>query len=402
MADHVLTLNAGSSSIKFALFAAAAPWPRLLAEGQVQGLGAEPIFEAAIFGGASAKDPMVGETHAVGLRHILDWLKDSLPQIAINAVGHRVVHGGIEFAAPTIVDDSVLRELRALEPLAPLHQPHNLSGIEAARAVFPFAPQVACFDTAFHRGHSFVNEAYALPRDYYERGVRRFGFHGLSYEYIARRLRETDPVLACGRVIAAHLGNGASLCAMKDGRSVASTMGFSALEGLPMGTRCGQIDPGVLLYLLNQEGLSPEALGELLYERSGLKGLSGVSQDMRTLEASDSPDAQGAIAYFTHRIRMEIGALTATLGGLDALVFTGGIGEHSARVRAEALSDMGWLGLSIDPDANARSDMRISAREAKIPVYIIAANEEATIARHAIKSAGLTQVSTAAGCGLKA
>ena len=211
----------------------------------------------------------------------------------INAVGHRVVHGGVEFAAPTIVDDRVLCELRALEPLAPLHQPHNVSGIEAAGGpCFLFAPQITCFDTAFHRGHSFVNEAYALPRDYYARGVRRFGFHGLSDEYVARRLREIDPVLACGRVIAAHLGNGASLCAMKDGRSIASTMGFSALEGLPMGTRCGQIDPGVLLYLLNEEQLSPQALGELLYERSGLKGLSGVSQDMRTLEASDSPDAR--------------------------------------------------------------------------------------------------------------
>jgi acetate kinase len=393
MTDHVLTLNAGSSSIKFALFEASAPWPRLLAEGQAQGLGAEPSFQAAIIGAAAARRPMVGETHAVALQHILDWLKESLPEIVINAVGHRVVHGGVEFAAPTIVDDRVLSELRRLEPLAPLHQPHNVSGIEAARAVFPFAPQIACFDTAFHRGHSFVNQAYALPRDYYERGVRRFGFHGLSYEYIARRLREIDPVLACGRVIAAHLGNGASLCAMKDGRSVASTMGFSALEGLPMGTRCGQIDPGVLLYLLDQERLSPQALGDLLYERSGLKGLSGVSQDMRTLEASDSPDARDAVAYFTHRIRMEIGALTATLGGLDALVFTGGIGEHSTRVRAEVLNDMGWLGLTIDPQANARNERLISARDAKTPVFILATDEETTIAQHAIKTAGLTQVS---------
>ncbi len=396
MTDHVLTLNAGSSSIKFALFAAAAPWPRLLAEGQIQGLGAQPTFEAAIVGDGSVQGPMAGDNHAAGLQQILEWLKEAFPEIAIKAVGHRVVHGGVNYAAPTIVDDRVLQELRELEPLAPLHEPHNLAGIEAARAVFPSAPQVACFDTAFHRGHSFVNEAYALPRAYYDRGIRRFGFHGLSYEYIALRLRAIDPVLACGRVIAAHLGNGASLCAMKDGRSVASTMGFTALEGLPMGTRCGEIDPGVLLYLLDHEKMSPEALGDLLYEQSGLKGLSGVSQDMRALEASDNPHAREAIAYFTHRIRMEIGALTAALGGLDALVFTGGIGEHSARVRADAINGMGWLGLTLDPAANARNDMRISAEQAKIPVFIIAANEEATIAQHAIKTAGLTQISAAA------
>ena len=395
MADHVLTLNAGSSSIKFALFAAAAPWPRLLAEGQIQGLGAQPTFEAAIVGGGSVQGPMVGENHAAGVQQILEWLKDSFPEIVINAVGHRVVHGGVRYAAPTIVDDCVLQELRELQPLAPLHQPHNVAGIEAARAVFPSAPQVACFDTAFHRGHSFVNEAYGLPRDYYDRGMRRFGFHGLSYEYIALRLREIEPVLACGRVIAAHLGNGASLCAMKDGRSVASTMGFSALEGLPMGTRCGQIDPGLLLYLLDHEKMSPKALGDLLYEQSGLKGLSGVSHDMRALEASDNPHAREAIAYFTHRIRMEIGALVATLAGLDAFIFTGGIGEHSARVRADVLDGMGWLGLTLDPAANARNDMRISAAEARIPVFILGANEEATIAQHAIKTAGLTQISAA-------
>jgi len=349
-----------------------------------------------MIGGGSVDGPMIGDNHAAGVQQILEWLNASLPEIVINAVGHRVVHGGVNYAAPTIVDDRVLQELRELEPLAPLHQPHNVAGIEASRAVFPSAPQVACFDTAFHRGHSFVNEAYALPRDYYDRGMRRFGFHGLSYEYIALRLRETEPVLACGRVIAAHLGNGASLCAMKDGRSVASTMGFTALEGLPMGTRCGQIDPGLLLYLLDHEKLSPEALGDLLYEQSGLKGLSGVSHDMRALETSDSPHARDAIAYFTHRIRMEIGALAATLGGLDALVFTGGIGEHSARVRAEVLAEMGWLGLTLDPQANARDDARISAGEARVPVFIIAANEEATIAQHAIKTAGLTRISAAA------
>lgn len=396
MVDHVLTLNAGSSSIKFALFAAAAPWPLLLAQGQVQGLGAEPSFAVSIVDGAALKRPMAGGDHAAAIEQILDWLKEAFPEIAIKAVGHRVVHGGLNYAAPTIVDDRVLEELRALEPLAPLHQPHNVAGIDAARKVFPFAPQIACFDTAFHRGHNFVNEAYALPRAYYERGLRRFGFHGLSYEYIARRLRELEPVLCCGRVIVAHLGNGASLCAMKDGRSVATTMGFSPLEGLPMGTRCGEIDPGLLLYLLQQDKMSPEALGELLYEQSGLKGLSGISQDMRALEASDSPQARDAIAYFTHRIRMKIGAFTATLGGLDALVFTGGIGEHSARIRTEALSGMGWLGLTLDAKANARNERRISVKDAKVPVFILPANEEATIAQHTVRTAGLTQIPAAA------
>ena len=396
MVDHVLTLNAGSSSIKFALFAAAAPWPRLMAQGQVQGLGAQPSFAVSIVDGQSLQRPMAGGDHAAGIEQILEWLKEAFPEIAIKAVGHRVVHGGVNYAAPTIVDDRVLEELRELEPLAPLHQPHNVAGIDAARKVFPFAPQIACFDTAFHRGQSFVNEAYALPRAYYERGLRRFGFHGLSYEYIALRLRELEPVLSCGRVIVAHLGNGASLCAMKDGRSVATTMGFSALEGLPMGTRCGQIDPGLLLYLLEHDKKSPEALGDLLYEQSGLKGLSGISQDMRALEASDNPKASEAIAYFTHRIRMGIGALTAALGGLDALVFTAGIGEHSARVRAEVLSGLDWLGLTLDTKANARNDMRISAKEAKIPVFVLATNEEATIAQHTVKTAGLTQISAAA------
>ncbi len=396
MVDHVLTLNAGSSSIKFAIFAAAAPWPRLMAQGQVQGLGAQPSFAVSIVDGKSLQRSMAGGDHAAGIEQILEWLKQAFPEIAIKAVGHRVVHGGVNYAAPTIVDDRVLEELRELEPLAPLHQPHNVAGIDAARKVFPFAPQIACFDTAFHRGQSFVNEAYALPRAYYERGLRRFGFHGLSYEYIARRLRELEPVLSCGRVIVGHLGNGASLCAMKDGRSVATTMGFSALEGLPMGTRCGQIDPGLLLYLLEHDKMSPEALGDLLYEQSGIKGLSGISQDMRALEASDSPQASDAIAYFTHRIRMAIGALTATLGGLDALVFTGGIGEHSARIRAEVLSGMDWLDLTLNPEANSRNEMRISAKDAKIPVFILATNEEATIAQHAIKTAGLTQIPAAA------
>jgi len=253
-------------------------------------------------------------------------------------------------------------------------------------------PQVACFDTAFHRGHAFVNDAYALPRDYYRRGLRRFGFHGLSYEFIAHRLREIDPTAACGRVVVAHLGNGASLCAMQDGRSVATTMGFSALEGLPMGTRCGAIDPGLLLYLLEHEKMSVAALTRLLYSESGLLGLSELSQDMRALETSDSPQAKEAIAYFAHRVKMEIAALAATMNGLDALIFTGGIGEHSARLRAAALDGLGWLGASLDDEANARGETRISDQNSHVPVYVSPTDEEAMIARHAMETTGLARV----------
>jgi acetate kinase len=309
---------------------------------------------------------------------------------AVSAIGHRVVHGGLSFAAPVIVDAEVLAELREFIPLAPLHQPHNLAGIEGAKEAFPHVPQVACFDTAFHRGHAFVDDAYALPYSYYERGLRRFGFHGLSYEYISRRLRMIDPIHAEGGVIVAHLGNGASLCAMKGGRSIAASMGFSALEGLPMGTRCGQIDPGLLLYLLRSEGMTPEELSHLLYERSGLLGLSGVSHDMRTLEASKEPRAQAAIGYFIHRIKMEIAALAAAIGGFDALVFTAGIGEHSPRVRAGVVEGLGWLGLTLDAAANARNDLLISAPQSRVPVFVTPTDEESMIARHTIETAGLT------------
>ena len=313
----------------------------------------------------------------------------------MDAIGHRVVHGGLNYAASVIVDQRILADLRTLAPLAPLHQPHNLAGVEAAHAAFPSVPQVICFDTAFHRGHAFVNDAYALPREFYERGARRFGFHGLSYEYIARRMREIDPVLACGRIIVAHLGAGASLCAMKNGRSVASTMGFSPLDGLPMGTRCGEIDPGLILYLLDHDKMPVADLQHLLYEQSGLKGLSGVSSDMLELEASDAPRAREAIDYFAHRIRMEIGALAATLNGLDALVFTAGIGEHSARVRAAVLDDMRWLGLTLDAAANKNNARRISDPAAATPVFVLATDEEAMIAYHAIRTAGLARARVA-------
>lgn len=395
MSDHVLTLNAGSSSVKFALYAVGGGWPQRVGRGRIEEIGAESKFAAEAWGETHAR-PVAAENHEAAVREILEWIEATFPEFAVAAIGHRVVHGGVKYAAPTIVDHNVLDELKVLAPLAPLHQPHNIAGIEAARAAFPFTPQVACFDTAFHRGHQFVNDAYAIPRDYYERGLRRFGFHGLSYEYIAHRLREIDPVLACGRVVAAHLGAGASLCAMKDGRSVATTMGFSALEGLAMGTRCGEIDPGLLLYLLDHEEMSAEELSDLLYQRSGLKGLSGISGDMRVLEASDAKEAGEAIAFFVHRARMQIGALTATFGGLDALVFTAGIGEHSSRVRREICSGMEWLGLSLDETANAQGALRIEAANARTPIFVIPTDEEGMIARHATAVAGLARLGAAA------
>ena len=391
MADRVVTLNAGSSSVKFALFAADADWPRLIVSGAIEGLGAKPRFRVAVVDGKARDKSLASKlTHKQAIGEIFEWLEDAYPQAAVSAIGHRVVHGGLRFAAPVIVDAEILAELRELIPLAPLHQPHNVAGIEGACEAFPHVPQVACFDTAFHRGHAFVDDAYALPYSYYERGLRRFGFHGLSYEYIARRLRMIDPIHAEGGVIVAHLGNGASLCAMKGGRSIATSMGFSALDGLPMGTRCGQIDPGLLLYLLESEGMTPEELSDLLYKRSGLLGLSEVSHDMRTLEASKEPRAHAAIAYFIHRIKMEIAALAAAIGGFDALVFTAGIGENSPRVRAGVVEGLGWLGLMLDAAANARNDPVISAPQSHIRVFVTPTDEEAMIARHTIETAGLT------------
>jgi acetate kinase len=281
----------------------------------------------------------------------------------------------------------VLANLWMLAALAPLHQPYNLASIEAARAAFPDVPQIACFDTAFHRGHDFVNDAYALPLGYYQRGMRRYGFHGLSYEFILRQMHEIDPVQSNGRIIMAHLSSGASLCAIKEGRSVASTMGFTTLDGLPMATRCGQIDPGLLLYLLEHDKMSVADLSRLLYEQSGLKGLSGVSSDISVLETSHSEHAKMAIDYFVHRIRTEIGGLAAILGGLDSLVFSGAVGEVSARIREAVLRDMEWLGVTLDTEANANNALRISTGPTK--VFVIPTDQEMMIAHHVIKTARL-------------
>ncbi|MCK5749795.1 MAG: acetate/propionate family kinase, partial [Oricola sp.] len=291
----------------------------------------------------------------------------------------RIVHGGIDFAAPVRLDEETVDRLEALEPLAPLHQPHNLAAVRAAHEAFPNAIQIACFDTAFHRTHPWVNDTFALPREWYERGVRRYGFHGLSYEYVSGEIARLAPELRHGRVVIAHLGNGASMCAVRDGRSIASTMGFTALDGLPMGTRCGQLDPGVLLYMMDHEKMSPAEITDLLYRKSGLKGLSGMTNDMRELEASDSPEAAHAIEYFVFRIRRELGALAAVLGGLDAFVFTGGIGEHSAHVRREVCKGMEWLGISIDETKNAENALDLSTGATR--VMVVKTDEERVIAR---------------------
>jgi acetate kinase len=283
-----------------------------------------------------------------------------------------------------IVTDDVIRQLETLVPLAPLHELHNIAGIKAACEAWPDVPQIACFDTAFHRSHPFVNDVFALPRKYYDEGLRRYGFHGLSYEYVSTKLRQISPLHAQGRVVVAHLGNGASMCAIRDGLSVASSMGFTPLDGLPMGTRCGQLDPGVLLYLMQEKKMSVDAIADLLYRESGLKGLSGISNDMRELEASDRPEAQQAIEYFVFRIRRELGGLAAALEGLDAMVFCGGIGEHAWRVRERVLEGMGWIGIELDRSANRGSEQVISSERSRVRVFVIPTDEEAMIARQTL------------------
>ncbi|WP_269583863.1 acetate/propionate family kinase [Roseibium sp. Sym1] len=378
----ILVLNSGSSSIKFTLYTGT----RDLLKGQISGLGATPhIRLTSRASGTEIDRPLTGaegKTHGTALAALLPVLESELGGRSVDAVGHRVVHGGVTHAAPLRITADVMTELRALEPLAPLHQPHNLAGIEAARAAFPRAQQTACFDTAFHRNHPWVNDTFALPRPLYDEGVRRYGFHGLSYEYICRYLKETRPETFSGRVIVAHLGNGASMCAIRDGQSIGSTMGFTALDGLPMGTRCGQLDPGVVLYLLTTKGLSADEVSDLLYKNSGLKGLSGISQDMRTLTESDDPRAAEAIDYFVFRIRREIGAMAAVLGGLDTVVFTGGIGENAAPIREKICAGQDWLGLSIDPARNLDHREDISAEASSVRVLVIPTNEEETIRRH--------------------
>ncbi len=383
-----LVLNAGSSSLKFKLFVQDATGLHVILQGQIEGLGGVPWF--------AARDGLGAVLHAEGLSAaqvndgaqalawLLQWLAPRIDGQALRVVGHRVVHGGARYSAPVRVDAAVLAELAALVPLAPLHQPHNLAPITALAEAWPQVPQVACFDTAFHRTQPREAELYALPMRYFEQGVRRYGFHGLSYHSIAERLPQLDSVAAAGRTIVAHLGNGVSLCALQGGRSVATTMGFTALEGCPMGTRSGSLDPGVVLWLAREQGLSLDAIEHLLYHDSGLLGLSGVASDMRQLLASTAPQARVAIDYFTYRIAREIGSLAAALGGLDALVFTAGIGEHSAAIRAEISARCAWLGVQLDETANAADALRLEGPTSRVRVLRVATDEESVIARHAL------------------
>lgn len=381
MTRAVLTLNAGSSSLKVALFPLAGEAP--LAIGLADRIGSEGVLQLRDATGAAIDSAGDLTSHAGAMAAVIAAFRSRWPDLELAAIGHRVVHGGADRAAPVPVTEALLHELDGLAPFAPLHQPHNLAGIRAARLAFPGVPQVACFDTAFHRSHPFVNDTFALPRALYAEGVRRYGFHGLSYDYIAGELARTAPHLAEGRVVVAHLGNGASMCAITNGRSVSSTMGFSALDGLPMGTRCGQLDPGVLLYLMDQKGMSAAAISDLLYKQSGLLGLSGLSNDMRLLEAAGTPEAAEAIDYFVFRCQREVGAMAAALGGIDALIFCGGIGENSRLVRARICERLGWMGIEIDHARNAANDRVISSGLARTSVLVIPTNEELVIARAA-------------------
>jgi acetate kinase len=389
VADAILVLNAGSSSIKFTLFHVgrgreleAGP------EGQVDGIGARPHFSVRAPGGEALVDrDLAGEgrmDHRGAMDEIRAWLDAHRGGDRLVGAGHRIVHGGRRYAAPVLIDAGVVAELEQLVPLAPLHQPHNLAAIRAITATSPDLPQVACFDTAFHQTQPAVAQIVALPRELTADGIRRYGFHGLSYEYIAAALPAVAPQVAAGRVVIAHLGNGASLCAMREGRSVATTMGFSALDGLVMGTRPGALDPGVLLYLMSRHGMDAAALEALLYHRSGLLGLSGLSGDMRALLASADPRAREAIDVFVYRIGRELGSLAAALGGLDALVFTAGIGEHAPEIRARVCRDAGWLGVELDEVGNRAGRPRISAAGSRVSAWVIPTNENLMIARHTL------------------
>lgn len=383
----VLTLNAGSSSLKFAVYTSDTDHP--LISGQVDRIGADATLKLKNDQGADLPTQTGGmSTHHDALASVLLAIAPSLGGKTIDVVGHRVVHGGLWYDAPVRVTDEIVAQLTTLEPFAPLHQPHNLNGIKAAQAAFPDAPQIACFDTAFHRHHPYVNDTFAIPRTYFDKGVRRYGFHGLSYDYISSELHRIAPTIAQGRVVVAHLGNGASMCAIQGGKSVASTMGFSALDGLPMGTRCGQLDAGVVLYLMEQEGLSAAEISNMLYRDSGLLGLSGLSNDMRTLEASDRTEARQAIDYFVFRIQRELGAMAAAMGGIDAFVFCGGIGENSALIRDRVCERAGWMGIEIDHNRNNDHERVISSEMSRTTVMVIPTNEELVIARAARDLAG--------------
>ena len=386
MADALLVLNAGSSSLKFSLFAAQTLDIRL--HGEIEGIGG-----AAHFFARDSRDTELREkrwTEPLGHAEALEFLLDFLPSAAaydkLAAVGHRVVHGGRVFSGPTLVSEKVLADLDQLVPLAPLHQPHSIAAMRAVSTLDASLPQVACFDTSFHRSQSPVAQAFALPASITDLGIQRYGFHGLSYEYAASVLPELDARAAAGKTIVAHLGAGSSLCALSAGRSVATTMGFTALDGLPMATRCGSLDPGVVLYMIDRLGMSTRAVEHMLYHDSGLAGVSGVSGDMRDLMASGKTSARAAIELYVYRISREIGSLAAALSGLDALVFTGGIGEHHPAIRAGVCAAAGWLGLRLDASANESNGPRISRESSGVTAWVIPADEERVIAQHTMET----------------
>jgi len=385
MSDAILVVNAGSSSIKFSVFLEQGEALDLLLGGQIEGLYTVPRFKAKDVAGTVVGERQWAQGEALGhdgaITYLADFLREQLGEHRLIAVGHRVVHGGLDYAAPVRLTAEIVGHLERFIPLAPLHQPHNLKPIRLLLANRPELPQVACFDTAFHRRQPEVAQAFALPPEITDRGVRRYGFHGLSYEYIASVLPQVDPRAAAGRTVVLHLGNGASLCAIHNGKSMASTMGFTAVDGLPMGTRSGNLDPGVVLYLLDELKMDARAIEKLLYQQSGLLGVSGVSSDMRTLLASDEPRAKFAVELFVYRIGRELGSLAAALGGLDALVFTAGIGEHAVAIRERVCRAAAWLGVDLDPAANAADGPRISTAASRVAVWVIPTNEELMIAR---------------------
>lgn len=392
MSDGLLVINAGSSSIKFSVYVTDNGDLRLTCNGQLEGLGVgiTPHFRAKDADGTVAADDLwppveVGKQSAL-LGRLIDWIEDHLGDATLRAAGHRVVHGGSGYSAPVLVTKSVLDDLRALTSLAPLHQPHNLAPIAALAELHPDLPQVVCFDTAFHAHKRLEAEMFGLPRKYYDAGIKRYGFHGLSYEYISHRLEDLDPQAAKGRVIVGHLGSGVSMCAIKDGRSVDTSIGFTAVDGLMMGTRCGSLDAGVVLHLMQQDGLDAKALEKLFYKESGLLGVSGgLSNDMRVLMDSDAPEAKQAVDLFIYRVAKEVGALATAIGGLDALVFTAGIGEHSAVVRQRVCDLLGWTGVRLDAAANDSHALKISSADSAYGVWAIPTNEELMIARHTRK-----------------
>jgi acetate kinase len=386
-ARAILTLNAGSSSIKFCVFRLAGGSLVRDLRGQVAGLGTAPSMVIKR-GPSTLLDEQLdasARTHGPALERLLDVVQQRLDGARIVGVGHRVVHGGLEYSAPIVVDDAVLARLDRYVPLAPLHQPHNLATIRESIERLPGVPEVACFDTAFHRTLPEVAQRFALPPRFAEAGVRRYGFHGLSYEYIASQLPAVDERAARGRTVVFHLGNGASMCALQAGHSVATTMGFTAVDGLPMGTRCGALDPGVVLFLMDELRMGPREIEKLIYHESGLLGMSGVSSDVRDLLASDSADAALALDVFTYRAARELGSLAAALGGLDAIVFTAGIGENQSQVRARICEQSRWLGLELDADANATHGPRISTAASRVAAYVVPTDEEIMIAQHVMR-----------------